>query len=83
MNALTFRFLFLAFAAFVFAESAAAQSPTAAQLKSWIAIRKQRVDLLRDEIKQTDARLESRLDILVATLESVTDSKTPAPGSRR
>jgi len=49
--------------------------PTAAQLKSSIAIRQQRVDLLRDEIKQTDASIESRLDTVIATLTSITDSK--------
>ena len=54
---------------------AQAPGPTAEQLKSWIAIRQQRVDLLRDEIKQTDARLESRLDTIIETLTSITDSK--------
>jgi hypothetical protein len=48
---------------------------TAEQLTSWIAIRKQRVDLLRDEIKQTDARIESRLEVIVDTLKTITDSK--------
>jgi hypothetical protein len=54
---------------------AQAPGPTAEQLKSWIAIRQQRVDLLRDEIKQTDARIESRLDTIIQTLTSITDSK--------
>ena len=46
-------------------------APTPEQLKSWLNIRQQRVDLLRDEIKQTDARVESRLDVLVETLKSI------------
>ena len=50
-------------------------APTAEQLKSWIAVRQQRVDLLRDEIKQTDARIESRLDVIVDTLKTISDSK--------
>jgi len=51
------------------------QQPTAEQLKSWLAIRQQRVDLLRNEIKQIDSRLESRLDVIVDTLETISDSK--------
>lgn len=54
---------------------AQAPAPTAEQLKSWMAIRQQRVDLLRDEVKQIDARIESRLDVIVDTLKTVTDSK--------
>ena len=53
----------------------AAPSPTAEQLKSWVAIRQQRVDLLRSEIQQIDSRLESRLDVIVDTLKSISDSK--------
>ena len=56
----------------VFAQTPA---PTAEQLKSWIAIRQQRVDLLRDEIKQTDSGIESRLDVIIDTLKTITDSK--------
>ncbi len=54
-----------------------AQAPaaTAEQLKSTIAIRQQRVDLLRDEIKQTDTRIESRLDVIINTLKTIADSK--------
>jgi len=54
---------------------AAAPAPTADQLKSWVAIRQQRVDLLRDEVKQTDARIEARLDTIVGTLTTISDSK--------
>lgn len=50
-------------------------SPTPEQLKSWIATREQRVNLLRDEVKQMDQHIESRLDVLVDTLKSVADSK--------
>lgn len=54
---------------------AQAPAPTADQLKSWIEIREQRVDLLRDELKQTDARIESRLDTIVDSLKAISDSK--------
>jgi hypothetical protein len=50
-------------------------APTAEQLKSWVTIRQQRVDLLREEIKQTDARIETRLDSIIETLKMITDSK--------
>ena len=50
-------------------------APTAEQLKSWVDVRQQRVNLLRDEIKQTDARIESRLDVIVDTLKTISDSK--------
>ena len=50
-------------------------TPSAEQLKSWIEIRQQRVDLLRDEIKQSDSRIESRLDVIIDTLKRITDSK--------
>lgn len=66
--------LFLALAAPV-VFGAAAPAPTAEQLKSWVAIRQQRVDLLRDEVKQTDARIETRLDTIVGTLTTISDSK--------
>jgi hypothetical protein len=55
--------------------SAQTPGPTADQLKSWVGIRQQRVDLLRDEIKQTDARIESRIDTIVGTLKTISDSK--------
>jgi hypothetical protein len=67
----------LAFFAMVSTASfaATAPAPTAEQLKSWVAIRQQRVDLLRDEVKQTDARIEARLDTIVNGLTTVSDSK--------
>ena len=49
--------------------------PTNEQLKSWVAIRQQRVDLLREEIKQMDTQLESRMDVIIGTLTSIKDSK--------
>ncbi|EDY20858.1 hypothetical protein CfE428DRAFT_1151 [Chthoniobacter flavus Ellin428] len=57
--------------------SAPAQNtgPTAAQLESMVTIRRQRVDLVREEMRQTDAHIESRLDTLIRTLTSITDSK--------
>lgn len=61
----------------LFASPLHAQSsgPTPEQLESWLAVRKQRVDLLRSEIKQTDSRIEARLDLIVDTLSSIADSK--------
>lgn len=50
-------------------------APTAEQLKTWASIRQQRVDLLRNEIKQIDSRIESRLDVMVDTLKMISDSK--------
>jgi len=52
-----------------------AAGPTPQQLKSWIAARRERVDLLRDESKQIDARIESRLDTLIGVLSKIADSK--------
>src|SRR5258705_185373 len=71
------RAIFVAFAALVSTAPLHAQAPApiAEQLKSWIPIRQQRVDLLRDEIKQIDARIESRLDVIVDTLKTISDSK--------
>ncbi|MEO8352765.1 MAG: hypothetical protein ABI680_13600 [Chthoniobacteraceae bacterium] len=72
------RLLHFAFVTVAVASRALAQAPagpTAEQLKSWITIRQQRVDLLRDEIKQIDSRIESRLDVIVDTLKTVNDSK--------
>jgi hypothetical protein len=70
--------LYLALVGFMAASPALfaqAPAPTAEQLKSWLAIRQQRVDLLRNEIKQIDSRLESRLDVIVDTLTTISDSK--------
>src|SRR4029453_802170 len=77
MTASAFRLTFLAITALIFITPLQAQSPvpTDAQLKSWIATRQQRVDLLRDEIKQMDARIESRLDVIIESLPSNSDSK--------
>lgn len=50
-------------------------APTPEQLKTWASIRQQRVNLLRDEIKQIDSRIESRLDVMVDTLKMISDSK--------
>lgn len=70
MNAPVFRPILIAL---TLVSPALAQTPE--QLKSWVAIREQRVNLLRDEIKQIDSRLESRLDVIVDTLKNVSDSK--------
>lgn len=49
--------------------------PSPEQLESWLSVRKQRVDLLRGEIKQIDTRIEARLDLIVDSLSSIADSK--------
>lgn len=53
----------------------AQQSASAEQLKAALAVRQDRVKLLRDEIKQSDVRIESRLDVILGALTAVTDSK--------
>jgi hypothetical protein len=77
MSAPFFRSTLISFTALTFDASLQAQAPapTAEQLKSWIPVRQQRVDLLRDEIKQIDERIELRIDVIVDTLKTVGDSK--------
>jgi hypothetical protein len=53
----------------------AAAPPDAAALERSLAAREQRVNLLRDEIKALDARMEARVDSLVGALKAVGDSK--------
>jgi len=53
----------------------AQKQPSVEQLKSWITARQQCVDLLRDELKQSDARIESRLESIIETLTSYKDSQ--------
>ncbi|MEO6054562.1 MAG: hypothetical protein ABIP97_11155 [Chthoniobacterales bacterium] len=74
MNTALLRLSLFPVLALTFIASVHAQSPTAEQLKSWVAIRQERVNLLRDEIKQTDTRIESRIDIILDELKSITDS---------
>src|SRR6478609_5137248 len=71
------RLALLVTASLTFAGPLQAQTakPSAEQLKSWIATRQQRVDLLKEEFKQTDERIESRLDIIIDTLTAIADSK--------
>jgi hypothetical protein len=71
------RFIILGLTALAVVGTLPAQTPTPNkdQLKSWVAIRQQRVDLLREEIKQMDVHLESRLDVLIGTLTTIRDSK--------
>ncbi len=72
------RLLVLAIAAFLLTTPglrAQTPAPTADQIRSWVALREARVNLLRDEIKQTDTRIESRLDGIVDALKSIGDSK--------
>lgn len=50
-------------------------APTAQEFKLRVAVGQKRADLLRDEIKQIDSRIESRLDVIVDTLDSISDTK--------
>lgn len=52
-----------------------AQTAQIHQLKTITASQRQRVDLLREETKQTDVRIEARLDAIMTTLKSIADSK--------
>jgi hypothetical protein len=54
---------------------AAAPAPNAAQLEAVVKAREQRTTLLRDELKAQDARIEARIEAIVAGLKSITDSK--------
>jgi uncharacterized protein YkwD len=69
-----FRYILVAFLALNTA-SLRAQTPTVEQLQSWVGLRQQRVDLLRAEIQQSDARIETRIDGIVDALKMVGDSK--------
>jgi hypothetical protein len=53
----------------------AAPPPPAAQTKAALAAGGQRADLLRDEIKALDSRIESRVDSIVDALSAIGDSK--------
>jgi len=55
--------------------AAAAAGPSADQLKLWVSIRQERVNVLKDEVKRIDARVEERLDKIVDTLRLISDSK--------
>ena len=62
-----------------FAPALDAQAPAAqldkAQLKVQLGAREKRANLLRDELRATDARIESTIDHLVDSLKLVRDSK--------
>jgi hypothetical protein len=77
MTAFVPRLVPIALAAVLIATPLPAQqpAPTVEQLKSWTGIRRERVNLLLDEIKKIDARIESRLDVLIETLRMISDSK--------
>ncbi len=53
----------------------AAPAPDKALLKAQIEAREKRADLLLDEIRSTDSRIEDSIDTLVGALRSVGDSK--------
>jgi len=57
------------------ATSPTAAPPNIAQLEAALAAREERVNLLRDEIKSLDARIETRGDALLGALRSIGDSK--------
>ena len=77
MAAPSFRAFLFGFAVLTLTTPVHAQAPgpTTEQLKSWVTLRRERVDLLRAEIKQADASIETRLDTIIETLTSITDSK--------
>lgn len=52
-----------------------ASAPNIAQWESVLAARERRANLIRDEIKAMDARIEARGDALLASLRSIGDSK--------
>jgi len=52
-----------------------APAPNIAQWESVLAARERRANLIRDEIKAMDARIEARGDALLASLRSIGDSK--------
>jgi len=54
---------------------AAPTPPSAAQWEAALTARQQRADLLRDELKALDARIESRIDVIVDALRTIGDSK--------
>jgi chromosome segregation ATPase len=54
---------------------AAPAAPTTAQWEAALAAREQRADLLHDEITAIDARIESRIDVIVEALRTIGDSK--------
>lgn len=47
----------------------------AAALEAQVKIRRARVDMVRYDVQQTDARIEQRLDAIIETLTSISDSK--------
>jgi hypothetical protein len=53
----------------------AAAPPNAAPFEAIVKAHEQRTTLLRDELKAQDARIESRIEAIVAGLKSITDSK--------
>lgn len=67
--------LLLAFTDFAQAAPAAVPTYTIPQMEASIAAKEERTNLLRNEIKSTDARIESRVDSIVNALTLVGDSK--------
>jgi chromosome segregation ATPase len=57
------------------AAPAAAPADNVAQWEAVVKAREQRVNLLRDELKSLDARMETRVDSLVDALTAIGDSK--------
>ncbi len=54
---------------------AAPPASTTAQWEAAVLAREQRVNLLHDELKELDTRIESRIDVIVGALRSIGDSK--------
>lgn len=54
---------------------AATPATATAQIGAIVQAREQRCNLLRDELRAQDARIEARIDGIVTALQSITDSK--------
>lgn len=57
------------------APTASATPNQAAALEAQVKIRRARVDMIKYDVQQTDARIESRMDAIIQALTTVSDSK--------
>lgn len=69
------KLLRLAVAVLPLALLAATPAPDVNQLGAIVKAREQRTNLLRDELKAQDARIEARIDAIVTGLAAISDSK--------
>ena len=77
MKTISFITLFAGVVAGATAMSAPASGPSnsIAQAEASLAAREQRVQLLRDELKSLDSRIETRMDTVINALAAIGDSK--------